>query len=49
MRHGNTQAKAKVSAPETHTTFRPFNVKELQFDVWDDTESKKDQILKHYD
>jgi len=29
-----------VAAPETLTTFKPFNVKELTYEVWDDKEAK---------
>ena len=28
------------------STYRPFNIKELNFEVWDTTASKKDNFLR---
>jgi hypothetical protein len=29
-------------------TFKPFNIAELQYDTWDETESKFEQMFKFY-
>ena len=39
LRHGDPKKKVK-KAPEMLDTFKPFNVAELQYDTWDETESK---------
>lgn len=51
LRYGNPQAKVKVDKPvESMTAFRPFTVKELDYDVWDTTTSvKNDHFLQQYE
>ena len=49
LRHGQTQTKVKQpQAPSDLTTFRPFSVRELDFDVWDTTRSKQDRFLANF-
>jgi hypothetical protein len=46
LRFGNPQAKVKVDRPiETLTAFKPFTVRELDFEVWDSSEAKNDRFL----
>lgn len=41
--------KQKVAeAPCELTTFRPFSVRELEYDVWDKNRQKKDRFLNHF-
>ena len=39
--YGNQQSKTKVDKPlEAITTFKPFTVRELEFEVWDTRNAK---------
>jgi hypothetical protein len=50
LRFGNDAIKKnKAKAPETLDSFKPFNVRELEFEVWDDTEAKMNQILRNFE
>jgi hypothetical protein len=41
LRFNSANAKTKVTTPpETLTKFRPFNIKEIEFDIWDVADSK---------
>lgn len=45
--YGNTASKVKVDKPlESMTTFRPFTVRELDFEVWDTKNAKQDRFMK---
>lgn len=47
---GNPQAKFKVDKPlEALTTFKPFTVRELEFEVWDTKHAKQDRFLRQYE
>ena len=47
LRFGNTQAKQKADKPiEMLTTFKPFTVRELEFEVWDTSKAKNDRYVK---
>jgi hypothetical protein len=40
----------KVNKPlEAMTTFKPFTVRELEYEVWDTSKSKQEKFLKQYD
>lgn len=41
--------KETIEAPAEMTTFKPFSVSEMDFDIWDNTKSKKDQFLMRLD
>lgn len=39
LRYNNASAKQKVNEPmETLTSFKPFNIREIEFDVWNSSE-----------
>lgn len=40
---------AKIEAPAELTTFKPFSVSEMDFDIWDNSKSKQDQFLQRLD
>lgn len=50
LRHGAIhQVKQKVKeAPHELTTFKPFNVRELEYDVWDCSRSKQDRFMSQF-
>lgn len=39
----------KIEAPSEITTFKPFSVSEMDFDIWDNSKSKQDQFLQRLD
>ena len=41
--------KAPKKSIEEMTTFKPFNVREIQFEVWDTSHATNDQIMQKYD
>ena len=46
LRFGNPSAKVKVDKPiEAMTSFKPFTVRELDFEVWDSSQAKNDRFL----
>ena len=45
LRYGSKGAK-NVQPVEEMTTFRPFNIREVEFDVWDCMDAKRDAILR---
>mmetsp|Transcript_27366 Transcript_27366/g.20515 ORF Transcript_27366/g.20515 Transcript_27366/m.20515 type:complete len:84 (+) Transcript_27366:524-775(+) len=50
LRYGIGTAKVKVNQPiENLTSFRPFTVRELEFEVWDTSRAKQEQFMKQYD
>lgn len=52
LRYGQQTTKAKketIEAPSEMTTFQPFNISEMEFEIWDNTKSKKDQFLLRMD
>jgi hypothetical protein len=47
LRYGNPNAKVKADKPiESLTSFKPFTVRELEFEVWDTQQSKQDRFMK---
>jgi 1,4-dihydroxy-2-naphthoyl-CoA synthase len=50
LRYGHAQAKVKFDRPiETLSTFKPFTVRELDFEVWESqAENQVDNILQQY-
>ena len=50
LRFGNPNAKTKAEKPlESLTTFKPFTVRELEYDVWDLAQAKNDNFLQIYE
>lgn len=51
LRFAAVKAKQKVDRPiETMTSFRPFTVRELDFDVWEDFSNvRSEQFLQQYE
>lgn len=46
LRFGNPSAKVKIDNPiESMTSFKPFTVRELDFEVWDSSQAKNDRFL----
>ena len=47
LRHGQVHSTAKKveKAPSELTTFKPFSVRELDYDVWDTTRARQDKFL----
>ena len=48
LRFGGKNAK-NLQAVEELTTFRPFNIREVEFDVWETNEARRDGILRQYE
>lgn len=52
LRHGNPniqKQKETYKAPETLDSFKPFNMMELQYDVYDDQKDLYHSIQSHYE
>lgn len=48
--YGNPQAKIKADKPiEALTSFKPFTVRELEFEVWDTKNAKQDRFMRQYE
>lgn len=43
------QSSQKYEPPSELTSFKPFSVSELDFQIWDNTKSKQDQFLQRID
>ena len=37
-----------IKPPETLTFYKPFNIKELEFDVWDTYLEKKNERVRNF-
>lgn len=49
LRYKQTGAKQQETKPISEmSTYRPFNIRELNFSVWDTTGSKKDNFLRNH-
>ena len=50
LRHGAIhKTKVKVdSAPYQLTSFKPFNVREIEYDVWDSSKGKQDRFIANF-
>lgn len=47
LRFGSSTAKTKVTnSLESLTTFKPFTVKELEFEIWETKKSKQERYMK---
>mmetsp|Transcript_22870 Transcript_22870/g.22134 ORF Transcript_22870/g.22134 Transcript_22870/m.22134 type:complete len:327 (+) Transcript_22870:1169-2149(+) len=50
LRYGQPAAKIRVNQPlENLTSFKPFTVRELEFEIWDTQKAKQEQYMKQYD
>lgn len=45
LRVGDKAAKKENKNPNELTTYKPFSIRELEFDVWDCTRSKRDKFI----
>ena len=50
LRYGlaNYKSDSKIRPPEQLTYYKPFNIKELEFDVWDTFDERKDKARHGY-
>lgn len=50
LRFGTNQFnKDKLKKVEEMTTFKPFNIREIEFEVWDTMDARRDNILRQYE
>lgn len=50
LRFGQAQYKTKVTQPlEALTAFKPFSVREMEFEVWETSQAKQDRFLRQYE
>jgi hypothetical protein len=50
LRYTNLASKFKADRPiEAITAFKPFTVRELDYQVWDLTQAKQDSIMAQYE
>ena len=50
LRYGlaNYKSDSKIRPPEQLTYYKPFNIKELEFDVWDTFDERKDDYQRKF-